>query len=341
MRKYGWGALAGIVVLAFSSACGSATISTQNMETEEMAVESEQQEEAKAEVAEAVQEAQPQEVEEKAVEEVEEELTLEEILQDTQWQLFMERKYDFSCNDVLCYDENNIIAVGYAGEIHYYESSDDTCPRAENTSLCRFGIDILDGNICYTCGNTNVTKSVDGGKTFEKKTDFASTDNATMISFIDENTGIVASKKVLGITKDGAETWTYLELPSDEEILCIKMETADEFCFIDRSFNIHFTEDGGASWESIPLNLPEGTNYIPVKKNIEITKDCEDVYTIYCVDKDSFMLKSYTTNDRFYSCTENEMPLLKANGYSLHMRGKYLTLTHAKDMIILEKKDEL
>ena len=256
--------------------------------------------------------------------------SIEEILKDTPWKLVIDASFEYKCNDALCYNEDTILSVGYAGEIHYYENSDTTWPRAENQSLCRFGLDFIDDNICYTCGNGNITKSVDGGKTFVKKTDFVSKELSTMISFIDENTGIVASKNLLGITKDGAETWSTIELPGKNDIICIKMESADQFCYIDAKLTIYLTEDGGQTWETLPLNLPEGEDYMPVKKSLDIVAEGDGIYTIYCVQRSTKMIKSYTTKDHFTSYTENIMPELAVGASYVHVEGNYLSIYDAK-----------
>ncbi len=337
MKKYGL-ILLFILTLTATTACGSSqepdTLST---DANANAVNNEQQEETEPE--EVVEEKKEEKIKEEKTEEVVE-LTLEEILQDSAWSLVMQQTFDFKCHDALYFDEGKAIAIGFAGETHYLNAEDDSWPLSENNSLCRYGIDMIDENICYVTGNTNVTKSVDGGKTFVKKTDFKSSEFATMVSFIDENTGIAASKKDFGITKDGAETWNYLELPSDKEIICIKMETADRFFYVDNSLTLHITEDGGNSWTSNALNLPDGDNYAPVKKYIEITVDGDNSYTVYCMQKGTLLLKSYSTNDGFATYTENAMPLLKISGDYIHVEGDYITLFNAnrKEMTVLVKK---
>lgn len=261
--------------------------------------------------------------------------TLDEILKDTSWKLVMDTVIEHPCFDAMGYNEDTILTVGYGGEIHYYESSDTTWPRSENGSLCRYGLDIVDGNIVYTCGNgSNITKSVDGGKTFVKKTNLDSRELCTMISFIDENTGIVASKNLLGITKDGAETWSTVELPGKDDIICIKMKSADQFCYIDSKFTIYMTEDGGKTWETLPLNLPEGDDYMPVKKSIDIVFEEDDTYTIYCVQKSTKMVKSYSTKDYFLSYSENTMPEIAVGACYLYVKGDYITFYNDRKKIL-------
>ncbi len=334
MKKYGLISSVFIIALTAATACGSSQLtSTPSTDAIVTTVDTEQQEE-ETKSEEVVEETKEEKVEEVA------EPTLEEIMQESAWDLVMQQTFDFKCHDALYFDEGKSIAIGYAGETHYLNPEDNSWPRSENQSLCRYGIDMVDENLCFVTGNSNVTKSVDGGKTFVKKTDFKGSEFATMVSFIDENTGIAASRNVFGITNDGAETWNYFELQSDKDIICIKMETADRFFYVDSSLTLYITEDGGNSWTSSALNLPDGDNYVPAKKYIEITVDGENSYTVYCIQKGTFLLKSYSTNDGFATYTENAMPLLKVSGNYIHVEGNYLTLFNAtkKEMTVIVKK---
>jgi photosystem II stability/assembly factor-like uncharacterized protein len=63
-------------------------------------------------------------------------------------------------------DESFGITVGYTGEIHYITDGGVNWPQAQNPSMCRFGLDIVDSQTAWNCGNGgHVHVSIDGGKT--------------------------------------------------------------------------------------------------------------------------------------------------------------------------------
>lgn len=245
---------------------------------------------------------------------------------DIPWEMVTELKYDFNVYDAMFYSEEDAITVGYAGEIHTSKDGGVTWPKSENQSLCRFGLDVVDKSICYTCGNGgDITKSVDGGKTFTSMTKFGQNEpnQCIMMSFLDENTGIVAAKTYMAITKDGAKSWTPIEITATA--IAIYMETANQFSYIGDDLTLYQTTDGGTTWNAIPLNLPEKDDYINLKKDFAFTSEEDGSYTIYCFQKSTKSLKSYTTTDLCVTYVENPMPETSNIGY-LHMKGNILTI---------------
>ena len=185
----------------------------------------------------------------------------------------------------------------------------------------------------YTCGNAGeVTKSTDGGKTYAQKTKFGDyvPDQCQMLSFCDENNGIIASYKRMAITSDGATTWTELKVPA--KILCIYMVSTTEFYFIGHDLNLYRTVDGGSNWETITMNLPEKKNYILNPLNFALYVDGDNAYTIFCIPSSSRLVKSYSTIDNWATCKENTVPELPIFGklYFNH-EGSLLTINNATD----------
>lgn len=255
------------------------------------------------------------------------------------WDVLAENVYDFSINDMAFYSENLAITVGKGGEIHYSNDQGITYPRSDNESHCRFGLDIVSDELCYTCGNNGeVTKSTDGGKTFKRMTDFGSF-QSQIISFVDENNGLIVSKESMAITNDGAETWSPLETPS--AVIAVCMETADSFCYIGDDLNLYRTTDSGTTWMQTPLNLPEETDYLNKSKNFAFTIDGSDSYTFYCFQKSTGLLKSYSTTDNCVNYSENTMPTIDVTSYIyINHPGNIITLynTFDKSVIALIKK---
>lgn len=262
----------------------------------------------------------------------------------SEWSVAVETEYAFPSYLIGYYNENTALSIGYNGEIHYINAETQDWPAAENTSLCRFGMDIIDGTTCYTCGNGgHVTKSTDGGKTFTRVADFGGSEpsQCCMMSFCDENNGLIASASRLAITADGAATWTELTVPSG--ILAIRMETPEQFCYVGSDFNFYKTTDGGTTWDAVPMDLPLGDGYLSGLRNFTLSVDGDNMYSVFCIESETKTLKSYSTADGWISCTENKIPemtgLEKAYIY-LNQDGTMMTLTNAseKKAVAMEKQ---
>lgn len=50
-------------------------------------------------------------------------------------------------------DDTFGITVGYSGEIHYTNDGGQTWPKAQNSSACRYSLDIVDENLAWCGGN--------------------------------------------------------------------------------------------------------------------------------------------------------------------------------------------
>lgn len=250
------------------------------------------------------------------------------------WAVVAEKEYDFASYLIGYYDESLALSVGYNGEIHYMNADASDWPQADNTSLCRYGMDIVDGTTIYTCGNGgHVTKSTDGGKTFAKVTNFGGSEpnQCSMLSFIDADNGIIASASDFAITADGGQAWKELEAPAD--IASIRMVSPDEFYVIGKDFNLYKTVDGGSTWAGTPMNLPLGDAYVNNPRSLAISIDGENAYTVFCIEKDSKTVKSYSTADNWFSFTENTLPEITDIGKSyfyLNHDATIVTLTDTK-----------
>ena len=148
-----------------------------------------------------------------------------------------------------------------------------------------------------------------------------------LMSFCDENNGMIASGKRLAVTADGAATWNELDIPF--EITAIRMVTQSEFYCIAKGLIMYKTADGGLTWESTPLNLPLGNEYIDFIQNFALSVDGKDEFTVFCVGLRDRELKSYSTIDGWKSCFENLIPEMYANVISLYLNphGNILTVT--------------
>lgn len=211
----------------------------------------------------------------------------------SEWESLAEVEYKFASNLIGYYTAESAVSIGYGGEIHYINESETEWPKVKNSSLCRFGMDVVNGTVCYTCGNGGeITKSTDGGMTFEKMTNFGGSEpnQCCMMSFCDENNGIVAAAKRLAVTADGAATWTELELPF--EIAAIKMESPEKFYCVGADLNLYKTADGGATWQGTPMQLPLGDAYITAPRSFTLTVDGDNMFTVFCIESGANTVKA-------------------------------------------------
>jgi photosystem II stability/assembly factor-like uncharacterized protein len=76
------------------------------------------------------------------------------------------------------------------------------------------------------------------------------------VSFIDADTGWVISGLQLRTTADGGATWREVALPEGiAKVAAISLRTADEGYLMTSAGVLYKTEDGGANWSSLPLDL--------------------------------------------------------------------------------------
>ncbi len=154
------------------------------------------------------------------------------------------------------------ITVGYAGEIHYTTDGGTSWPRAVNTSMCRFGLDIIDETTAWNVGNGgNVRFSSDGGATWTAVTDLPFKGVSKLVSFIDEQTGWVSNNVALWATADGGQSWQEIELPdgfdSKNSVASLSLLDAATGYLLDIQGYLYTTADGGATWASQPVVLSD------------------------------------------------------------------------------------
>lgn len=173
------------------------------------------------------------------------------------WDVVLTMAISQPANMVGFLNEKQGITVGYAGEIHYTDDGGQTWPQAENNSLCRFCLDIVDSNIVWSGGNgNNVRMSNDGGKTWNAVTDIDLGGAHTNISFVDNTTGWIASLNKLAATADGGKTWKELVVPDGASgIAAICLRTPKDGYLLAHNGLFFITADGGATWSKQDLGF--------------------------------------------------------------------------------------
>ena len=274
------------------------------------------------------------------------------------WTMINEVKVDHMTNVEGFLNENFAITVGYSGEIHYSNDGGKTWPRAENASMCRFSLDIVDENLAWSGGNGNqirVTK--DGGKTWSAVTDFYAGGMHSHINFIDDKTGWVAASKKFASTTDGGVTWTEMKLPEGvKSIGAISLRTANDGYFLSLDGQFFTTSDAGQTWNKqqdlgfdkfkiVDINNKIGmlnVSQVPVAE-INFTDANNGMVTfIGLVQGEGFKTWAMTTADGGSTWSSEQIILpddFVATTLFLTKDGKYLTLsTNSKRVLVLKHK---
>ncbi|HNY22048.1 MAG TPA: YCF48-related protein [Treponemataceae bacterium] len=154
-------------------------------------------------------------------------------------------------------NESYCVSVGYGGVIRISEDAGKTWTKAQNQSLCRFCLDIIDANLSWSGGNgSNVRVTKDGGKTWQAVTDCRLGSTHMSIDFLDDKTGRLASKNRIAMTEDGGATWKELSLPEGiTEIATLAIRSANEGYVLTKAGILYSTTDCGANWGSASINL--------------------------------------------------------------------------------------
>jgi photosystem II stability/assembly factor-like uncharacterized protein len=151
------------------------------------------------------------------------------------------------------------ITAGFNGECHYTMDGGKTWPKAENHSLCRYGLEIVNENIAWNCGNGNsVRLSKDGGRTWIAVTDCGLV--GTQLSFINEQTGWIANANFVVATNDGGVNWARLDLPT-KTIGTIALLSETVGYVLDKNVPVLYaTKDAGKTWATQKLDIEEAPN---------------------------------------------------------------------------------
>ncbi|MBN1699646.1 MAG: hypothetical protein JW881_19160 [Spirochaetales bacterium] len=162
-------------------------------------------------------------------------------------------------------DAQKGVTIGYAGAV-YYIMDGQKWNKAENHSMCRFGLEMLPDGTCYSCGNGGqVMRSVDNGGTWQRVMSFGKSQphHARFLSFIDKDRGMIASDKELAYTENGGQSWIALTAPGEKGIVCLSLcEKTDRstigFC-IDGAGTMWKTCDFGKNWTRGKCPVTEGS----------------------------------------------------------------------------------
>ncbi len=175
------------------------------------------------------------------------------------WQVIRQAQYEQSTYQAGFLDDSYGIMVGYNGAVYYTTDGGQNWSQGKNTSYCRFGLDLVNQQTAWNCGNAgHVRMSTDGGKNWQAVENFGGSepDQCRFLRFLDARTGWAASPQLLGATTDGGATWNTLALPKDiKDVAAIDLRTATEGYLLDTTGKVFVTTDGGQTWTTRSLEL--------------------------------------------------------------------------------------
>ena len=173
------------------------------------------------------------------------------------WTKVSKSSFDYNDNMDGFLNENYGITVGFSGEIHYTTDGGKTWPRAENSSMCRFSLDIVDESLAWTGGNgSQIRVSRDGGKTWQAVTDSPLGGVVSGIDFVDDKTGWICTTARLAASTDGGNSWNQIDIPAEAVgIAAIQLRTEKDGYILSRDGKLYVTADDGASWETRDIGI--------------------------------------------------------------------------------------
>jgi photosystem II stability/assembly factor-like uncharacterized protein len=144
---------------------------------------------------------------------------------------------------------------GFAGATYNTADGGETWTQAKQaTSLCRYGMEIINANDAYLNGVGGLWRSNDGGLTWGKMSGW--NEEGMYLSFSTAKTGWVASPDFMAVTTDGGESFTDVNFPQDaSRIAAISALSATECFLLDDSGKLFFTKDMGVKWTQIESSL--------------------------------------------------------------------------------------
>lgn len=246
------------------------------------------------------------------------------------WKIVRELAIKHPCTVVGFLNANQGVTVGYAGEVHYTRDGGQSWPRAVNSSMCRFGLDIVNEKLAWNCGNGgHVRVSKDGGETWKEVTNFGDfePEHCRFLSFIDEQTGWIASTWRLAVTTDGAKTWKEMDSPAgDQDTAAIFLRTPNDGYMLDVTGVLYVTQDGCKTWSTrkLPLNGKKMLKYGAPAAAIQFS-DADHGIVVLTLKASGIL--AYTTDDGGKTWSK-EVVAEKLNGFlNLSHDGKILTVT--------------
>jgi hypothetical protein len=268
---------------------------------------------------------------------------------DGSWHLIGIYNADHSIMTAAFLDETHVATGGVVGQMGYSDNGGQSWLVNSSAADCRYGIEIVSADLIWSCGgNTDVRRSVDGGKTWQVLTSFG--DHRLIrgpchsASFLDENTGWLSNSHIFGTTSDGGTTWTMRAIPDTaNNIATIDTYKSGEGYLLDQSGVLFFTNDNGRQWRKASrLDLGEivlpPTAYQLAAMRFSDAKHGMIVVSSSPYGKPTPVIAFHTSNGG-ETWTSESIPVLAGPVY-LARDGDYLTVITANGQLTLLKHEE-
>jgi photosystem II stability/assembly factor-like uncharacterized protein len=153
------------------------------------------------------------------------------------------------------HSESYGITVGPDDDVRFTTDGGETWTKAAGELHCRHGLEIVDDQVAWHCGNGGTRVTTDGGRSWRTVVPSP----CASLSFLDAKTGWASSPYTLMSTADGGATWTRLYPPVGENnIAAVALRTAEDGYVLDEDANLYATDDGGQNWEMRGVMVPDG-----------------------------------------------------------------------------------
>lgn len=278
-------------------------------------------------------------------EEAEDEGSLEEADENNSspWEFLFESSVETKVEYAGFMNESIGVTVGYAGEISYTEDGGDSWAISDNSSACRYGLDIYDESFIVSSGNSGVNLlSNDKGKSWTKLTDFPlkrSGEYNKFMSVIDTNNLYIASKISLGVSNDGGVTWEELALPDGcDSIVGMFFMTPENGYIFNSDGTLYITKDSCKSWTTQVLDLQGEKIIISKMPSAAINFQSEDEGMII-YSTTSYKVHCIKTEDGGNTWETVDMPKVYYFAPYISRDGRYLTLSSSLKKLCLYTLD--
>lgn len=169
------------------------------------------------------------------------------------WALVSTSRIDSQMSYAGFLSETHGIAVGPEASVNYTQDGGKSWQSGVNSSMCLFGIEILDDKTAWICGNNGQVRFSDnGGTRWQAISNFGAVEpgHPKFVSFSDPTHGAVATYNKVGLTQDGGKTWTHIKTPDAiKKVASIHSLGATTLWVLSAEGVLYRTDDGGQTWQ--------------------------------------------------------------------------------------------